>query len=415
MPTRNYALYFFSEWKPCFLLVSTFLIFVNYSGKCQTTLLSDPGMTYTNSDGPTGPDVYSVDISSCTSISFSVDYSFSLPWIGSGNMESAGECNFGTPCAGDPNFPTAGSCNNCWDFLWAQFNLDGAPVGGDLIGDAGTTDAEQSGSIFLNDICTDGAQDADISIVTQTWAANETITFSDILIICWEAAPTITTNNPLCGGGNLDLFGSATDLSAVQTWQWTNTGAGNINNPTAQNTFASGPVDGEIYTLTTTDPNGCSGTDMFTASIISAPTASIAASPSNACPGDLVTFTFTGTPNSTVSYNDGVTTQSILLDGTGTASVTVTMGGIDLIYTLIDVLLGSCTQSLSESVTVMASPPPTASISVSPLSACEGDIITFTFTGTPNAIVTYNDGMGTQSIHTKWGGDSLRFYNSGNN
>ena len=46
----------------------------------QTTILSDPGMTYTNSDGPTGPDVYSVDVSNCTSISYSVDYSFSLPW-----------------------------------------------------------------------------------------------------------------------------------------------------------------------------------------------------------------------------------------------------------------------------------------------------------------------------------------------
>jgi len=101
----------------------------------QTTILTNPGMTYTNSDGPTGPDVYPIGVSNCTAVSFSLDFNFSLPWEGSGNMEIASDCGIGMmPCPGDPANPTQGACNTCWDFLNATFNIDGSPVGGDLEG-----------------------------------------------------------------------------------------------------------------------------------------------------------------------------------------------------------------------------------------------------------------------------------------
>ena len=123
----------------------------------QTTILNTPGpVTYTNSDGPTGPDVYSVDVSGCTSIEFSFNFAFSLPWEGGGNMEFCDETQpgggglvcftTGSPCGCDPTDPQAGSCSGCWDFLWARFNLDGNNVGSELIGGSGTTDADQFGN-----------------------------------------------------------------------------------------------------------------------------------------------------------------------------------------------------------------------------------------------------------------------------
>ncbi|MFT4663897.1 MAG: gliding motility-associated-like protein [Polaribacter sp.] len=365
----------------------------------QTTILTDPGATYGNSDGPTGPDVYSVNVSNCTSVSFSVDYSFSDDFVGSGNMETPDECNFsGFPCAGDPTNPGAGDCNMCWDFLWVVFNIDGTNVGEDLIGDVGTADIEQSGTIVGNNFCTNGATTADMTIVTQTWASSESITFNNIAIVCYEAAPSITTNAPFCVGSTLTLDGDATDPSSVVSWMWSNNGSGTIANPSAQNTTASNPSNGETYTLITTDPNGCTGEATETVGVVSAPTATISANPSSACSGATVTFTFTGTPNAIVTYFDGSSNQTVTLNGAGMATVNTTAGSSNITYTLIDITLGSCMATLSDSATVTIAPPPTANISVAPMTACQNTAVNFTFTGTPNATVTYFDGASNQTV-----------------
>ena len=113
-------------------------------------------------------------------------------------MESNDECTFNGGCAADVNNPSPGGCDNCWDFLDVQFFIDGVQVGGDLIGDAGTTDAEQSGTILL-DYCTNGtANTASIEIRTQTWASTETVTFSNVTITCVENYPTIAPIGPFC-------------------------------------------------------------------------------------------------------------------------------------------------------------------------------------------------------------------------
>ncbi len=262
----------------CFLLLMVILATPSLFG--QTVILTDPGASYIDSDGPTGPDIYTVNVSNCTSVSFSFDYSFTQPWEGNGNMEYCNETSGGTPvcfsaggCACDPTTPTAGGCNSCWDFLWARFNLDGTVVGGDLIGDANTTDAEQAGTINSGPICTNGATNADITIVTQTWAAAEGVTFTNLVILCWDAVPTITTNVPICTGQTLNLNGMVGDPTVVQSWSWSNDGAGIIANPNIPSTTATNVQNGETYTLTTTDVNGCTASDDVTIILTGGPTA----------------------------------------------------------------------------------------------------------------------------------------------
>lgn len=210
------------------------LTYVNLSA--QTVLLSNPGTTYNDTDGPTN-DLYGpVNVSNCSSVRFEMTYSFSLAWSGSGNMESSDECAFTVPpCPGNPATPLATGCPNCWDFLWARFMIDGAEVGGDLIGEAGTTDAEQSGVITL-DYCTMGmATTAQINVSTQTWAADEAVTFSNIMIICYEGVPTATANpNPICSDEILNLNANVLDPGVVTSSNWT--GPGNINDPFNLNT-----------------------------------------------------------------------------------------------------------------------------------------------------------------------------------
>ncbi len=245
--------------------------FIVNSSIAQTVLLNDPGKTYNDTDGPTN-DIYgTVDISNCTSVRFELDYSFSLPWEGSGNMESADECGLGL-CAGDPSNPTSLACTNCWDFLWAQFFIDGTEVGSDLVGEAGTTDAEQSGSMSYQQ-CNMGGTTASIEITTQTWAGNESITFGPLQIICWEGVPTADANpDPICEGEVLALTGTVGDNGVVQNVDWS--GPGTIADPSSLTTTATDfSAPNATYTLTIEDVNGCTAEDMVTVIVNSTPMA----------------------------------------------------------------------------------------------------------------------------------------------
>ncbi len=258
-----------------FLLFFSFFSFFSSLVICfsQTNIDVDlAGQSYTNIDDNFGTpvvDTYSgIDISECSSIQFSVDYSFNLAWEGSGNMEMSDECG---GCTGDPTDPVGGGCNNCWDFMWMQFFIDGNEVDSELIGESGTTDAEQNGNYTTSIFCTQGITEAEIIISNQNWAATETNSFSNVIIVCWEGVPDITSNDPICGSENLDLIGDAGDVSIVTDWSWTNDGNGSIDDDTAQNTFATGPEDGEEYTLMTTDVNDCDATSMVVVSIVAVP------------------------------------------------------------------------------------------------------------------------------------------------
>ncbi|NNK89765.1 MAG: hypothetical protein HKO89_04090, partial [Saprospiraceae bacterium] len=232
------------------LLFFIFLICV-FNVNAQSPINVDlAGQSYTNIDGAIVDDYSDIDISNCSSISFSVDYNFSLAWEGSGNMEISTECG---ACAGDPTDGQSGDCGTCWDFMWMQFFIGGNQEDEELIGEAGTTDAEQSGTYTSPIFCTDGEEFADIIITNQNWAATETNTFSSVIIMCWEGTPDIITNDPICGSDNLDLDGNVGDPSVVTDFLWTNDGTGQIDDDESEVTFATTPEDGENYTLTTTD------------------------------------------------------------------------------------------------------------------------------------------------------------------
>ena len=256
------------------------LVLISVSGlhlEGQRVLLSDPGKTYNDTDGPT-IDLYGpVDISTCSAVRFELDYNFSLPWEGGGNMETSDECVFGIPpCPGNPATPLLGGCSNCWDFLWAQFLVNGAEVGSDLIGETGTTNAEQSGSMSF-DYCTMGlGATASINISTQTWAGNESVTFSNLMIICYEAIPTANANpDPLCDIEELDLIGSVVDPGVVSNSTWT--GPGNIDDPNSLTTFVTDVPPGvAIYTLTVTDDLGCMSSDQVMVTVHPTPMANMA-------------------------------------------------------------------------------------------------------------------------------------------
>src|SRR5690606_37075916 len=129
-----------------------------------------------------------------------------------------------------------------------------------------------------------------------------------------------------------------------------------------------------------------------TISVLPPPTASIAVDSNPVCSGGTATITFTGTPDAVVTYNiNGGPNLTITLDASGNATLTTTFTSAT-VYSLVSVSTSgtpTCTMPVSGSVSMDVIPLPTASIA-SDQTICSGDQATITFTGTPNAVVTYS-------------------------
>lgn len=384
-----------------YLVLSLLVFFQLNTLKSQVVILTNIGASYTNSDAPTGPDVYSVDISQCSSISFSLDFSFSLPWEGSGNMESAFDCPFGPdPCLGDPTMPNQGACDGCWDYLNAEFFIDGGLVGGDLIGEGNTLDSEQSGVISSPIICTNNAMTASIEVVTQTWAANETASFTNISILCYQGTPEILPTVTSCTGGTYNLNGSAVNISDVLGWQWTTVSGSLIDSPNSQNTFASNASSGDVFVLETTDVNGCKSTDMVSATFSPDPVASpVFISDCSAVLNmyDLTTQNSSVNPTETVDWYLGPPNVGGTLI-TNPTNVNINPP-IDLWALVIDA--NGCATQVQATVLLQGGATISWNVATDPVQICEGECVLLPMSisgGTPPYMIQFTGGINVIGI-----------------
>ncbi|MGL2964914.1 choice-of-anchor J domain-containing protein [Flavobacterium sp. RSB2_4_14] len=131
------------------------------------------------------------------------------------------------------------------------------------------------------------------------------------------------------------------------------------------------------------------------------PTATISGT-TTICSGGTAVITFTGTANATVTYTvDGGVSQTIVLDATGSATLTTPTLTANSTYALVSVTSAGtpvCSQSQTGSAVVTVNALPIASISGT-TTICSGTTAVITFNGTPNATVTYTvDGGTNQTI-----------------
>jgi CHU_C Type IX secretion signal domain len=129
----------------------------------------------------------------------------------------------------------------------------------------------QSGTLTFGPFCTNNAATAAMIIDLQNWAGNETTTFSNVQIICWDDQSTVSaTPASVCQGTNFNLNGSLSTPGTIASTMWS--GPGTITDPSSLSTTASSTSLGaNVYTLTTTDINGCSGTNTTTVNITPGP------------------------------------------------------------------------------------------------------------------------------------------------
>jgi gliding motility-associated-like protein len=191
-------------------------------------------------------------------------------------------------------------------------------------------------------------------------------------MIAFAGTPNATVTYTVNGGPNQTIVLNGSGTASI------------TGNFTTETTYT-------LVSVSTTGTPSCTAPAAGSAiiTILPAPTASIAAS-QTICSGETATVTFTGTPNATVTYTlNGGPSQTIMLDASGSAALTNTYTQTTTV-TLVSVASGSCSQTLTAGITITVLPTPTVAITANPPSVCNGDQATISFTGTPNATVTYN-------------------------
>ncbi len=171
-----------------------------------------------------------------------------------------------------------------------------------------------------------------------------------------------------------------------------------LGNKVINSGILSADLTYNLISITSAGLPGCSQPLSNTAVITVLPLTMAAISGTTTiCSGTSTNIDFTGTPNATVNYNiNSGPNQTILLDATGNASVSTGSLTSNATYNLVSVLnagLPACLHAVTGVATVTILPLPVAFISGT-TTICNGTSTNINFTGTPNAIVTYNvDGI----------------------
>jgi gliding motility-associated-like protein len=217
---------------------------------------------------------------------------------------------------------------------------------------------------------------------TATISGSTSICSGSSAVITFAGTPNATVTYTINGGSNQTIVLNGAGTATL------NTGA---LSATATYSLVS-------VSLTGTPP--CSQTQTGTAVVtINNPLSVTISGTTSICSGASTIITFNGTPNATVTYTvNGGSNQTIILNGSGTATVNTGSLTANTTYTLVSISLAPCAQAQNGSAVVTISSPPTATISGT-TTICSGSTATISFAGTPNAVVTYTvNGGNNQTI-----------------
>ncbi|WP_304986240.1 T9SS type B sorting domain-containing protein [Flavobacterium rivulicola] len=216
---------------------------------------------------------------------------------------------------------------------------------------------------------------------TATISGTTTICSGNTTTITFNGTPNATVTYTVNGGGN-------------QTIVLDGTGSATITTP-----ILSADATYSLVSVASSGTPVCSQTQTGSAviTVIALPTATISGTTS-VCSGSTTNITFNGTPNATVTYTvNGGANQTIVLDGTGSATLTTPALTVNTTYALVSVAVSgaaTCSQTQTGSAVITINSAPTATISGT-TTICSGSATVITFNGTPNATVTYTVNSGT--------------------
>ncbi|WP_313806460.1 Ig-like domain-containing protein, partial [Flavobacterium sp.] len=231
-----------------------------------------------------------------------------------------------------------------------------------------------------------------------------TITYTDengcgtTVLVTVNPQPTISGNLSLCINDTSQLSGSDSPASS-NAWITSDSSVASVDN----NGLITGLSDGTAI-ITYTNNYGCS-TDV-TITVLPLPTATISGTVDVCQNGTQPSITFTGANGAapytfiyTINGGAPLTATTTVGNSVTVAAATATVGTFT--YDLVSVSSSttpSCSQAQTGSAIVTVLALPTATIATTTATVCFGTAGTLTFTGTPSAEVTYNDGGANQTV-----------------
>ncbi len=292
-----------------------------------------------------------------------------------------------TVCSGDnANITFTGTANAV-----VTYTINGGPNTTITLNGAGTATVN-TGTLTTNAVYT--LVSASLNSCSQAQSGTATVTVAPL------PTATISGTVTICNGSDADIAFSGTPNAIV-----TYTINGGPNTTVTLNGAGTAVVNtgsisaNAVYSLVSASLNSCSQSQSGTATVTVNPLPTAAISGTTAiCSGGNTDITFTGTPNAVVTYNiDGGANTTVTLDGAGNAIVNTGAITANTTYFIVDAVLNGCTQGLSGSAVVTVNTLPTATISGT-ATICSGDNTDVTFTGTPNAVVTYTVNSASQTL-----------------
>jgi len=294
----------------------------------------------------------------------------------------------------------------------AVFTLIGTPtatVSYDINGGASTTvvlDGAGNGTVTVSGVTTNTIITlSDIALSgcnTALTTTTTTTTTTTVVVVGSPMLTSLTPTTPVCSGGDavFTLVGTPTatvsyDINGGASTTVVLDGAGNGT------VTVSGVTANTIITLSDIALSGCNTVLISTATVVvnTIPVFTTLSATSPICSGSDAVFALVGTPNSTVSYdiNGGVTT-TVVLDGAGNGTVTVSGVTTNTIITLSDIALSGCNTVLTNTATVIVNANPVFATLSTTSPVCSGADAVFALVGTANATVSYDINGGATTI-----------------
>jgi hypothetical protein len=156
------------------------------------------------------------------------------------------------------------------------------------------------------------------------------------------------------------------------------------------NTAVTAPNATTVYTLTATGLNGCNNTTTLTLTVKPSPSATVNASPINACVGDPLTLLASGAPSNTYQWTGSSGSPSIT---NGVPFTVANQGGFSL---LVSNVITGCSKGYF--ITLNIQNKPNISFSINPNGLCLGNFATPTVTSSVTNVAISNGLVNNQQF-----------------
>jgi hypothetical protein len=284
----------------------------------------------------------------------------------------------------------------------AVFNVTGPANGSVVIAIAGTNytiNLDNSGAGSYSVAGATSAVTASLVSVSNGTCSNP-VTGNATVDISPLLTASVSATSPVCYNGTATFNFTGTPNATVTFTVNGSTQTVTLNGLGTGNYSVSSATTNQSVVLVSATNGTCTNPVSGNSNIVVSPLLQASVSSlSPICYNGNAVFSFTGTPNTTVTYTLNGSTLTVALDGSGVGSYTVSNATATQTIALVSITDGTCTNTISGGSSVVVNPLLQATVTpITPI--CSGSDAVFNFTGPANGTITYSLNGGANATIT---------------